>query len=393
MAAVRVIGVLMVVFASTASAQFSRPVECDDCIANWFYFDNNGPEAGRLDWNCDTSSYDGHRGTDFSLAGGLGAIDAGHAVVAVAEGVVERAQDGFFDRCTSCGGAMCGTDFGFGYGNHVVINHGEFKVVYAHMRTGSVRVGVGDTVRCGQSVGDIASSGCSNGAHLHFETRPLGAPSARAFDPFQGGCGGTESLWFVQGPHRGMPEVMCTAPTSCPPMTSSQWTCSTDARERVRCVDGEVFRESCLSGCVSTPEGEDDVCATCEGAPTWQCDGDARVRCVDAGLERELCPLGCDASAPEAICLIDNDGDGFTDVVDCDDTSASVFPGAPDPCGDGVDANCDGNDACEGEDAGVRDGGPPTTREALGTVNCAAGGSGTSAGTLVALLLLRRRIR
>jgi hypothetical protein len=47
----------------------------------------------------------------------------------------------------------------------------------------------------------------------------------------------------------------------------------------------------------------------------------------------------------------DSDGDGFDDVAvggtDCDDSDASVYPGAPEICGDGVDQDCDGTDtAC-----------------------------------------------
>ena len=43
----------------------------------------------------------------------------------------------------------------------------------SHLRTGSVRVALGDRVTCGQVIGEIGSSGCSSGAHLHLETRPM----------------------------------------------------------------------------------------------------------------------------------------------------------------------------------------------------------------------------
>ena len=38
---------------------------------------------------------------------------------------------------------------------------------------------------------------------------------------------------------------------------------------------------------------------------------------------------------------VDDDGDGFTVVEDCNDLSAATYPGAPEAC-DGVDNNCDG---------------------------------------------------
>lgn len=43
--------------------------------------------------------------------------------------------------------------------------------------------------------------------------------------------------------------------------------------------------------------------------------------------------------------LLDADEDGYTVAEgDCDDTDATVHPGAEETPGDGVDANCDGED-------------------------------------------------
>ncbi len=39
----------------------------------------------------------------------------------------------------------------------------------------------------------------------------------------------------------------------------------------------------------------------------------------------------------------DQDGDGFL-APDCDDTDDTIYPGAPEICGDGIDQDCDGED-------------------------------------------------
>ncbi|TNE89776.1 MAG: hypothetical protein EP330_10225 [Deltaproteobacteria bacterium] len=41
---------------------------------------------------------------------------------------------------------------------------------------------------------------------------------------------------------------------------------------------------------------------------------------------------------------VDDDNDGYSNFEDCDDSDASIYPGADDPEGDGIDQNCDGVD-------------------------------------------------
>ena len=57
-----------------------------------------------------------------------------------------------------------------GYGNYVVINHGNgYSTLYAHMVNGSIAVKPGQVVTQGQKLGSMGSTGRSTGTHLHFE--------------------------------------------------------------------------------------------------------------------------------------------------------------------------------------------------------------------------------
>ena len=78
----------------------------------------------------------------------------------------------------------------------------------------------------------------------------------------------------------------------------------------------------------------------------------------------------------------DVDGDGVACTLDCDDADASRFPGAGDPCGDGIDQDCfDGDAVCL----------PPVPD------GCGCGGGGSIAGWALGLSVLlggrRRRAR
>jgi len=55
-----------------------------------------------------------------------------------------------------------------GYGNHVVIDHGNgYQTLYAHLS--KIYVKNGQALSAGQSIGQMGSTGRSTGTHLHFE--------------------------------------------------------------------------------------------------------------------------------------------------------------------------------------------------------------------------------
>jgi murein DD-endopeptidase MepM/ murein hydrolase activator NlpD len=63
---------------------------------------------------------------------------------------------------------MAGWIDGYGYGNRVMIDHGNgYRTLYAHLS--QVYVVPGQTVARGAAIGKMGSTGRSTGIHLHFE--------------------------------------------------------------------------------------------------------------------------------------------------------------------------------------------------------------------------------
>jgi murein DD-endopeptidase MepM/ murein hydrolase activator NlpD len=64
-----------------------------------------------------------------------------------------------------------------GYGNTIILDHGNgVTTLYAHQRSGGLRVSTGDSVSKAQRIGTVGSTGNSTGPHLHFEVRVNGVP-------------------------------------------------------------------------------------------------------------------------------------------------------------------------------------------------------------------------
>lgn len=97
-----------------------------------------------------------HAGMDFTA-------DIGTPVYATGDGVVKNA-----------------TNDGWGYGNHIIINHGfGYTTLYGHLSRFAVKAGA--KVKRGQLIGYVGSTGRSTGPHLHYEVRKNNNPLNPAF--------------------------------------------------------------------------------------------------------------------------------------------------------------------------------------------------------------------
>ncbi len=283
-----------------------------------YYYPTAYYDHGGVDWACGSIRYSGHRGNDFG-AGSWSGMSAGRDIVAAADGTVVATNDGEFDQCST--GDCYG---GSGCGNYVKLQHSDGTyTLYCHMKKWTVAVSYGQSVSCGQHLGQVGSSGYSTGPHLHFEPRTSGNT---AIEPFSGSCSGWSSSWIGQGSHGGLPAKSCGPPDR----------------------DGDGYDETrdCNDYNAGIHPGAGETC--------------------DNGVDEDC--NGSDLAS--VVWYADGDGDGYGDTPvrgcggqpggtsaqggDCDDSRADVNPGVAELC-DGLDNDCDGE----------IDDGPPTVMGAV----------------------------
>ena len=117
-----------------------------------------------------------HNGMDIS------GTPADSHILAANDGVVVAVNT----SCKSYGGSHLADRCGRGYGNYVVIDHGNnIYTIYGHMLQ-NIIVRVGQNVRMGDYLGFMGNSGSTTGRHLHFGYSigdPLGGGTFR--DPME----------------------------------------------------------------------------------------------------------------------------------------------------------------------------------------------------------------
>lgn len=120
------------------------------------------PIAGKSKSNITTGygkySWGGtHTGVDI-------AVSAGTPIYAVKDGTVVKSKALINDNGNY-----------YSYGEYIVINHGDGTMtLYGHGLAGSRLVEVGDSVKQGQQIMSVGSTGNSSGNHLHFEVKLVG---------------------------------------------------------------------------------------------------------------------------------------------------------------------------------------------------------------------------
>jgi murein DD-endopeptidase MepM/ murein hydrolase activator NlpD len=108
-----------------------------------------------------------------TVSSGFGKRSGGHH-----SGIDILAPEGTEVRAASSGITETASHGNHGYGNFVLLDHGEgITTLYGHLR--EIRVQSGERVSAGDAIGTIGRTGNATTHHLHFELRVDG----KAVDP------------------------------------------------------------------------------------------------------------------------------------------------------------------------------------------------------------------
>ncbi len=110
------------------------------------------------------------------IASGFGTrIDPVYKIPKFHAGLDFTASQGTPIYATSDGVVKMSGNSGNGYGNHVIINHGfGYETLYGHMVR--IKARQGQSVKRGEVIGYVGSTGKSTGPHCHYEVHRNGTP-------------------------------------------------------------------------------------------------------------------------------------------------------------------------------------------------------------------------
>ncbi|MCC6645256.1 MAG: M23 family metallopeptidase, partial [Polyangiaceae bacterium] len=314
---------------SAGAVKYRRPFTPALGVKYGMDHDGSKTNGSCKSFDCDGTCYDGHKGSDFPLP-------LGTDVLAAADGVATTVVQG----CADYGGL--GNTCGGGFGNYVKLTHSDGRATYyGHMKNGSIVVSQGATVKCGQKLGQSASSGSSTGPHLHFEPRDGGTVST---DPFAGGCSQASSLWVKQTGK--LPGDQCEPQCACTPGQTQDQPCGNCG----------VQHRACSSAC------QWDAWGACGGEGA----------CAPGATEASACPCGGDRSRA---CTPACQWGAFGECPACPEAGSA---GAGGTGGAGGASGASGGAASAAGGGGT--GGAPASAGASGSAGAAPGGAGGASG-------------
>lgn len=360
----------------TEAVKHRRPFAENIGLGYGFDNDGSGSNGACKNYQCGGGTcYDSHSGSDYPLPFGTN-------VLAGAPGVVVTKVQG----CANVG--YLGNPCGSYCGNYVKLQHSDGTYsLYCHLKNGSISVNNGQTVSCGQKLGESASSGSSTGYHLHFAWQ-----QGSKKDPYSGSCA-SGGGWVSQGSFGGSPGTGCEVACQCSPgqvqskgcgncgsqsrtcksnCTWGGWSgcqgqgaCAPGASQSDGCGNCGTRTRSCQSNCAwsgwSSCQGQ-GACApganqsegcgncgirarSCQSNCSWggwsSCDGQGV--CAPGALESEDC---CDCGTRTRQCSSGCDWPGWSACEGPDPVDAACDTGALGPCATGALLCLEGCTAC-----------------------------------------------